>query len=45
MKEFMIKRKTHVESGMKWERSMETYTLLYPKQIASGKLLFDAGSS
>ena len=33
------------EGWTNWERSMETYILPYVKQIASGNLLYDAGSS
>ena len=33
------------ESGANWESSMEAYTLPYVKQIASGNVLYDAGSS
>ena len=32
------------EGGMIWENSIETYTLPYVKQIASGSLLYDAGN-
>ena len=32
------------EGGMIWENSIETYTLPYAKQIASGSLLYDAGN-
>ena len=38
--------KGHKEKGGKnGESSMETYTLPYVKQIASGDLLYDSGSS
>ena len=33
------------EGGVTWESSSETYTLLYIKYIASGKLLYNTGSS
>ena len=33
------------EGGTNGESSMETYTLSYVKQIASGNLLYDSGSS
>ena len=33
------------EGWTNWERSMETYILPYVKQIASGNLLYDTGSS
>ena len=33
------------EGGINWENSIETYTLPYIKQIASGKLLYSTGSS
>ena len=33
------------EGGMNGESNMETYTLPYVKQIASGNLLCDTGSS
>ena len=33
------------QDGEDGERSMETYTLPYVKQVASGNLLHDAGSS
>ena len=33
------------EGGMNSERSTETYALLYVKQIAHGKLLYNIGSS
>ena len=33
------------EGGTNWESSMETYTLPEVKQIASGSLLYDEGSS
>ena len=32
------------EGGMIWEKSIETYTLSYVKQIASGSLLYEAGN-
>ena len=32
------------DGGMIWENSIETYTLSYVKQIASGSFLHDAGS-
>ena len=33
------------EGGMNWESGIETYTLPYVKLIASGNLLYYAGSS
>ena len=33
------------EGGMNWENNMQTYTLPYVKQIASGNVLCDTGSS
>ena len=33
------------EAGRNLESSMESYTLPYVKEIASGNFLFDAGSS
>ena len=33
------------EGGMIWEKSMETYTLLYIKQLASGSLMYDTGNA
>ena len=33
------------EGGANWENRNDIYTLPYVKQIASGKLLFSAGSS
>ena len=33
------------EGGLNWYSSIKTYTLPYVKQIASGNLLYDAGSS
>ena len=33
------------EGTMNWESTIETYTLPYAKQIASGNLPYDAGSS
>ena len=33
------------EGGTNGERSMETYTRTYVKQIARGHLLYDSGSS
>ena len=33
------------DGGMIWEKSMETYTLLYIKQIASGSLMYDTVKS
>ena len=33
------------EGTMNWENTVETYTLPYAKQIASGNLPYDAGSS
>ena len=33
------------EGEMNWESNIETYTLPCVKQIASGNLLYDAGSS
>ena len=33
------------ESGMNGESSMESYTLPYFKQIASGNLLYNSGNS
>ena len=32
------------EGGMIWENSIETYTLPYIKQIASGSLMYDTGN-
>ena len=32
------------EGGMNWESSIETYTLLYAKQIAGGNFLYDTGN-
>ena len=31
------------EGGMIWEKSIETYTLSYVKQIASGSVMYDTG--
>ena len=33
------------ENGTNWEHSAETYTLPYVKQIVSGNLIYDVGSS
>ena len=33
------------EGGTNWESTMEMYTLSYVKQIASGKLPYNTGSS
>ena len=33
------------EGGKNWKSSIETYILLYVKQIASGKMLYNTGSS
>ena len=33
------------EGGTNWENSMETYTSLYVKYVAGGKLLGNTGSS
>ena len=33
------------KGGTNWETSMETYMLSYAKQIISGKLLYNSGSS
>ena len=41
----LVCTKREGEGRMNWDSGIETYTLPYVKQIASGNLLYDTGSS